>query len=140
MVKQRAVSKGSSSGAIGAGTGLAASILLSIVLTAVLTSLITKGTVSERAVGVSVFFVRLLAVFTGSLIGAATAHEKYLKVSGIIVVGYLFALFGLGIVLYDGTFRNLWSGVVSALLGGILAILIKLRPQRKGKIARHYIK
>ena len=140
MVKQSALSKGSRSGAVGAGVGLAAAILLSTVLTVALTSLIVKGTVGEWAVGAFVFFVRLLSVLTGGLIGTAIAKEKYLKIIGIIIAGYLFVALGLGIAFYDGAFQNLGLGVVSVLLGGFLAMLVKLKPQRKGNNAKRYLK
>lgn len=111
------------------GTVVAAAI--SFVLSMVLTSLITKGGISESSPGVYIFIIRSLSVLAGCLLATWIVKEKNLQIIGIVSCLYLLILLGVGIIMYDGSFHNFGLGLLSVILGGGIACIIKLIPQKK---------
>lgn len=118
--------------------GIAVATIISILLTAGLTSLIMNGTVDEATTGPYIFIIRTVASAIGCLIGTMLMKGKYLLVAGVIALGYLAILIGIGIILYDGSFNNILSGAVSALLGGVIACVVVLKPLKKSKHTVRY--
>lgn len=117
--------------------GLAAALSVSALLTLLLTSLIINGRLGEENGNALVFVIRILSVFVGGLIGASLAQGKYLPVISLVSLGYLIMNIALGIALYDGSFRNFIGGVMSVLIGGATACLIKLiEPKRQNRGVR----
>ena len=119
--------------AILAGIGVAFAI--SAILVASLSALIAKNILRENSASL-VFVVRVLAVLTGVLIGTGITKEKHLMTAGIITAGYLAVLLGLGIVLYDVSFKRLGAGVISSIIGCAISCIIRLKSQNKAKITR----
>ena len=118
--------------------GVVAATIISVLLTAGLTSLIMNGMVSETAAGPYVFVIGMIASAIGCLIGMILMKGKYLIIAGSAALGYLAVLIGLGIVLYEGSFKNMLSTVVSVLLGGVIACLLVLKPLKKPKHTGRY--
>lgn len=115
------------------GTIIATAI--SVGLTALLANLVLKGSVEESGTGWYVFGIRLLSVAVGSLVGTGLADEKILPVIGVVSGGYLVALLALGIVFFDGSFRQFGLGLLSVLIGGGLACAVRLMPRKSNKRA-----
>lgn len=109
--------------------GVAIAILLSALLTAGVTSLVLKGSLRESVAGAVVFLIRGLSVLAGALVAGGIKKGKYLQITGFTALGYMVILLGLGIALYDGSFRSFFGGVISVLLGGAVALLIQQRPK-----------
>ena len=120
------------------GIGVAIAVVLSTILSALLTSLVINGSIGENKTGIGIFAIRTLSVLLGGVAGAAIGKEKYLQTIGFITLGYLVILLGLGIALYDGSFQNFGSGVISTLIGGLVAYLIQMRPRGKRKHTARY--
>ena len=111
------------------GTTLAA--IVSFLLTMGLTSLIMKGSVPENAPNVYVFFIRSISVLLGCLAATVLVKEKNLQTIGIVTAAYLLIMLGCGIIFYDGSFHNFGIGLLSATIGGGIACIIKIIPQKK---------
>ena len=116
---------------IAVGTGVA--LIISILLSALLTGLILKDSLQEKVTWISLFFVRIIAVMAGGLVSASFAHGKILPAIGLIIASYLLVLLGTSIIAFDGKLDGFGIGVLSALIGGIIACIIKLKPQRNRK-------
>lgn len=123
---KRSGSSRSLSSAIVSGIGIA--LLLSVLLTALLASFILNGRLGENSVSVSIFVVRAISLLAGALIGAKILKHGYLKVVGFVALGYLLALIGTGIIFYDGSFKHFLPGVISVLTGGLIALVVLLKP------------
>ena len=121
---------------IGVGVALACSALMS----AGLTSLVMNGHVELKDTAVVVFIIRALSALVGGLLASSLTKEKFLLVIGLTAAGYLLVLLGLGITVFDGSFRNFGGGVLSAIAGGTSACMIRLKPPARKKHAYKYIK
>lgn len=122
--------------AILVGEGVA--VLLTGLLSALLANLVLKGATGEGQSGVWVFVIRAVSVLLGCLAGVWIGKDKYLMIIGIIALGYLALLIALCIILYDGAFGGITAGLASVLVGGILGLMPKLLPARKGKYSTKY--
>lgn len=124
----------------GVCSGIGIALLISMLLTSGLTSLIINEKTGEGVNGMFVFVIRALSVFLGGIIATGIYQEKNLPVIGFTALGYLVILLGLGIVLYDGSFKNFGIGIVSVLVGALIAWAIRLRPKTKSKYLKKYTK
>lgn len=115
------------------GIGVAAATIISVLLAAGLTSLVMNGTVGETAAGPYIFIIRTVASAIGCLVGTMLMKGKYLLVAGSIALGNLAVLVAMGIILYEGSFNNILSGLLSVLLGGVIACFVVLKPLKKSK-------
>lgn len=121
------------------GLGLLTAMIISVVLTLGLTSLVEKGKLSENG-NFGVFLTRMIAVAAGGLVGAGLSDKKFLPIIIVTSSAYLIVLLAIGILLFDGSFHKMWLGVLSILIGAIIALLIKLKPQTNRKRAMRYTK
>lgn len=117
--------------ALGIATGVVAALLLSAVMTAVQSNLVSKEMIGMESKGVFAFVIRIISVFIGGILGTALSGGKNLQTIGLIAGGYFVLLLGIGVLLFDGSVRDLFSGLISTLLGGVLACAVRLKPQRK---------
>lgn len=108
-----------------------AATILSVALSALLASLILNGSLSEKAVGTAILAVRSVSLLAGALVGGAMLKQKILPQVGFTALGYLLVLLGIGIVFYDGSFNEFWSGIASVLVGGTGAFVILLRSTKQ---------
>lgn len=113
--------------------GVVAALIISALLSVGLTSIIINGTVSEVTAGSYAFIIRTVASGVGCLIAAMLLNGKHLLIVTATALGYLAILVGMGIILYEGSFNNILSGVVSVLLGGAIACIAVLKPLKKSK-------
>ena len=110
-------------------TGVVIALALSFLLTAMMGNLILKGHFGENIARASIFVIRTISVLVGALIGGLLLRHNYLKLVSFITAGYFVVLIGLGIVFYDGSFKSFFVGVVSVLVGGVVALLILQMPK-----------
>lgn len=115
------------------GIGAVISVVISIALTALLTSFVINRSIGESNTSIYIFLIRSISVFLGSILGAAIGKEKYLQTIGCITLCYLVVLLSLGITLYDGSFQHFGSGIISSIIGGLVAYLIQMRPRGNRK-------
>ncbi len=134
--KTRLTTTSNRTATIGILVGIIAAFIISLILVAVTTGLITGNKLNEESSNWIVFVVRAIAVLIGVLIGSGIVKEKHIITIGVIVAGYLALLLGLGIVMFDGAFKNFWNGLISALIGGVAGYLIRLKSQNKPRKAR----
>jgi len=121
------------------GAGVLTTLLISVALTMGLTSLIQNERLSENG-ETGVFLIRVIATLVGGLLGAWLSGKKMLLVIGVISGGYLMFILGLGVVVFDGSFDKLWLGVLSVVVGAVIALLIKLKHQSPRKRTTRYRK
>lgn len=137
-MKSNRLSKSNHTTVFGVGVGIIVSLVISMLLLTGVTSLIVDGKLNENVVAFFTFATRVIALLVGVLIGTGLIKQKHIIFAGVIALGYLIILITLGIVLYDGSFRNFGSGIVSVLLGSGAGCLIRLklqnRPQRAKRI------
>lgn len=113
------------------GIGILISVIISFLLTLGLTSLIINGTLKESGGAFSIFIVRTLSVFIGCLIGGIIYKDKALPLIGVITGVYFIILMIVSIAAFDQSFINFVPTMVSVLLGGILAAVLRLRPKKR---------
>ena len=113
--------------------GIVTSSIISIFLTVALTSLVMNGGIGELATDPYIFAIRTVATAIGCFVGNVLMKGKFLLITGMVALGYLVILLGMGIILYDGSFKNILSGGVSVLIGGMVACLAVLKPLKKSK-------
>lgn len=112
-------------------TGVIVALLLSVLLSGVLTNLVLNGRLKEKGVSTSILLVRTISVLIGGLVGGVLLKQKYLLQVALTALGYILALLGIGIGLYEGSFRHFLSGCLSAVAGGTMALVILQRPKNK---------
>lgn len=125
--KMAKVDKSMTSAAI---TGIAVTVIISILLLVLVGNLILNGHLSEGSTNMCVFVIRMTSLITGILVAAAIWKKEYLKLVGIVIVGYLLILITIGIVFFDGSFKNIAINALSAVLGGVVALGVLLSPKR----------
>ena len=134
-------SRTTSGGSIVFGTsiGVVAAVFISLILTSGMTSLALGGRIEGKLFDALIFAIRLIAMFTGVILGTGLIKEKCVVTTGVISVLYLLLLAGVGIAFYDGSFCGFGFSLVSVVLGGAFGCLFRLKlhnkPQRK-KIIR----
>ncbi len=121
-------------------TGCVSAILVSLLLTIGLTSLILNGSLSESRTGLIAFLIRVLSVFLGCLIAGGICKERVLPVIGLIAGGYLITILVIGIIAFDGSFHNFLSGILSVLLGSVLAFVLRVMPKKRATHGAYRIK
>lgn len=120
--------------------GSFAAIITSLILILGLTSLMLKGSLNVSVAGVAVFTVRVLSVFVGCLIAGSMYKQKGALVIGSVVVIYLAVIISIGIVAFDGLVENFALGLLSALLGGVFALILRLIPKKRAFRSVRHIK
>ncbi len=135
-LKKQFKTKGSRPTVYGVLIGTSIALLISILLSAAATSIIAKGKMDEAGYNITVFIIRAISVFTGAMVGTRISKEKYFVIIGIIAAAYTIVLVSLGIIIYDGSFQNFGTGVLSVLLGSIVGIALKLKAQSGRKSAK----
>lgn len=121
---------------VGTLAGIITAFAISLILVAAITGLVTGNKFPEGSLGLPVFIVRTVAVLVGALVGTGLAKEKCIVTVGIITAGYLVLLLGLGIVMYNGSFKSFGSGLLSTIAGGAVGCLIRLKLQNRPKRGR----
>ena len=121
------------------GLGLLSALIISIVLTILQTSLIDKGKMNDNGLA-GVFLIRIIATAIGGLIGSGLSGSKSLLTIVITAATYFVVLLVVGIVLFDDTFQKFWMGVLSVVIGAVVALLIKLKSQTTRKKAFRFNK
>ncbi len=117
--------------------GAVCAIVISAVLTGFLSSLTLKGKIGDSGIGYAVFAIRLLSVAVGGLIGTGIFKEKLLAVVGTITAAYMVVLIAIGIAFLDGSFNRFGMGLISVVLGGAVAAVFRLMPNKnKNRVAR----
>lgn len=126
----------SQSAMVGALIGIVISLAISLIFVVAMTSMVINNKFVERSLGWSIFVVRMISALVGTLVGTGLAKEKCAITIAIITVGYLVVLIGLGIVIFDESFKNFGAGLVSTIFGGIVGFLIRLKLQNKPRRSR----
>ena len=120
--------------AAGAGIGIFAAVVISVLLTALYGVLMIKSTVNEAPSAILVFIIRAVSMTSGGFLAGAITKEHCLPVIGLTTAGYLTVLITIGILFFDGSFVNFGNGLLSAVVGGVIPCLIKLKaPKRRQK-------
>ena len=118
--------------------GVLSASIVCFLLTIGLTSIVMNGTVGETTGGLYIFGIRMVAAFVGCVVSTLLMKGKYLLMVGAVSIGYLAVMIATGIVMYDESFKNVLSGVVSVSLGGVIACLVVLKPLKKTKVTARY--
>ncbi len=137
MKKTRGISENNNSLAVCIAIGLFISLVVTVALSILLTSLIQEGKSDENR-NLGVFAIRVIATLAGCITGAVLSKKKLLVVIGAISIGYFVILLIIGLLLFDGVVSQVGMGVLSVLLGGLIACAVMLRSNRVNK--KRYIK
>ena len=125
---------------ISIASGAAIAVVITVLMNIGLTSLVINGQIAESDTAFIVFIIRAVSVMIGGMIASALAKEKILITIGITAIGYLLIVVALGIIFYDGSFRNFISGVISVAVGAVCACVLRLKTPRKKKHSVKYLK
>lgn len=135
-LKKRVSALSSHTTVIGMSAGIICAFLMSLLFLAGMTSLIMSGKIADGTANILIFALRTIGVLVGVLIGTGVIKEKCLITSVYIVLGYLIILIASCILIYDGVFSRLVLGVISAITGGALGCLIRLKLQNSQRRTR----
>ena len=116
-------------------TGLLGStvvILMILILTAIAAFLLDKGVIDQQNQGAAALITQATAFLLGTWLSGAMVKEKKLQAAGITVGVGLFVLVAAAVVVWDGAFSHLLTGVLVCLFSGAAGLLVNLIP-RKGK-------
>ena len=119
--------------------GVAAAVVISLILTIGMARFIQKGKVDING-NAGIFFVRIIATLTGSLIATGLTSKSMLPVIGAVGGGYILALLLIGLIILDGELTGVLRGMLSAFTGGAIACGIKLKPQKNRRKAVRFAK
>ena len=132
----RVSTKFRSSIATGCITGVVTALAVSALLTALQSGLIGSNKIGEGITSAVIFMIRVLSVTAGCYLAATVTKSHTLPVVGITAVTYLLLLTGIGIAAFDGSLKNFGSGMLSALVGGVIPCIIKLKTPKKSRKVR----
>lgn len=118
--------------------GVAAAIILSVLLTVLVSSLALDGRIDEKNIAVMVAIIRMLSVMIGGVIGGLITKRKYILQVSLTTLCYLLIMLGIGVAFYGGSLGRLLNGVVTASLGGALALLILAIPKKRSHRAINF--
>lgn len=137
-LKSSIVATSGHSSLFGISTGIITAFIMSLILVLGMTSLIMGSNLGENNTTVFLLIIRAVSVLLGVLIGTGLAKVKCIVIAGVVLIGYLTALTGIGIILYDGSFYGFGLSIISATTGAVAGCLIRLklqnRPQRRKNI------
>lgn len=112
--------------------GWVTAILITFLLSLGLTSLVLKGSLKAESSGFVVFLIRSLSTLLGCLLAGRIYADKMIPViSGVLII-YLITLIGIGITVFDGSFQSFITGLLSVVIGGMLALILRVLPKKKG--------
>jgi MFS family permease len=109
------------------------SIICMLLLSVLLTVLVENETVSISSVSVFTMAIHLLSVFLGTILSITLEKGRIAVIAGIITVAYLVVLLCVNMLVFSAGFNGFGAGILSALAGGVLAILLKGRLMGKKK-------
>lgn len=116
---------------ISVAIGTAAALIIGAALTAILTSLIGNERIGSESQDISIFLIRTIAVFFGSVLGTGLCKDKYMITVGLITTICFVFLLGAGVLFYDAPIRHFGKGLLSVLAGGVLSCVVGLKPKKK---------
>ena len=122
------------------GIGISIALIISFLLMLGLTSLIINGYLKESGGTFGSFVIRTLSVFGGCLIAGYVYKEKILLLIGAISGIYLIVLMIISVAAFDHSFVNLVLAVISVLLGGVFAAVLRFLPKKRSTRNLHRIK
>lgn len=114
---------------IGILAGVVCAFLISLLFLTGMTSLIMNGKIADETGNILIFASRTFGVLAGVVFGTGIIKDRCLITSIYIVLGYLIILVASCILIFDGVFCRLFFGVISAVVGGALGCLIRLKLQ-----------
>ena len=132
MIKKSTVIKNKSM-LFSIGVGIVGAMIVSILLTIVQANFVLNGKIKEEMTASILFFVRLLSVMIGSLLGTGLYKQKHLQIIGVTSLVYMIILVGTGIIFFDDSFKGFWGGLISVILGGLITYGIRMKLFQKPK-------
>ncbi len=113
---------------IGAGVSVAVTILVSIISALA----ISNESLPQERIGLISALSQILSAFVGCMVATILAGRMPAVVSAITCAVYMTLLICSNILFMDGDLSRVGAGVLFILLGGVLAVGVKLL-SRKGK-------
>ncbi len=120
---------------IGVLSGVLSALVISFLLSIGLTSLLLNNSAGEWPEGIIMFAMRFIAVLIGGLVCTGIYKEKTIVSISIMTAAYFLILLIIGTIVYDSVFYKIGIGILSVLLGGATACLIraKIAGKRTGR-------
>lgn len=101
-------------------TGIISEILISIICTVILTWLINRGSVKEDYMKSCVLLIAAVASFFGVVVSLRRVKEKKILIGTLTAISFVFILFMLTSLLFDGQYHKVTVTVLSILIGGAM--------------------
>lgn len=111
----------------GIGIGTLVSLLLSVILSMIIATLVLNERVGEVKIELMSRIVMLISSLFGCIIAIRLNGGKLAIVSGTTGIIYLLVLVGVGILFFDGGFHNIWTSILSVIVGCVASCAICIR-------------
>ena len=103
--------------ASGIGIGVIISFVLSLLLTMVVTTLIEGEKLGDSSTNYAIMVITFISVLIGGVVSNRLVNKKMAITSTITGLIYLLIFVGMGILFFDGGFHNLWTRLLTVIVG-----------------------
>ena len=118
--------------------GWLAGIISTLFLTAALTQMILSETLAETSTGIGVMVVLSLSAAVDALVSALIAKQRWLQVCVGAGGAYYLTMLGLGILLFEGTFEGVLSGLMATVGASTMVGLFALKGEKGASAKRRF--
>ncbi len=113
--------------------GTAVSVLCMLLLSVLLTVLVENEAVSSTMVTIAALCIHAISVFAGSMLSLTGQKGRIAVVAGTVTASYFLMQICVNMLFFSAGFEGVAAGLVSMLVGGVIAVLIKSRLGQKKK-------
>lgn len=86
--------------------------------------MIHNGSISENTYSTVAFVTWIVASFAGAFVSGMSYKDKFLVVSLISVVAYIFLMLSVAIMFFEGNLQRIGQGIFAILIGYVPVLLI----------------
>lgn len=116
--------------------GSLVAILLVFALSAVAALLTDRGTLGQKFEPATAILVRAVPFFLSAMLVVLIVKEKKLQTAGVTLGIGLFLLVGMTILLWDGVFVGVFSGIIECVIAAAGGVLVAVLPRKKKRTVR----
>lgn len=120
-------------------SGVAFGVILSTLLSALCAGAIASLAINERitdgGIRFGVIFTHILATMLGVILAGKLVEDKKVPTGAITCAAYCAVLMGATLLFFEGSFKNLWTGILTVAISGVIAVLFVAGQGRKKAVS-----